>query len=232
MPRRGFSLIELLVVLAIVAIVAAFSVAALSAQSRAGEIRRNLVTVSGLLDLARQTAVARHTYAYFGMTSPAQAAATHPSAHETPVYLAVFVSNDGSDVLGAGGSLNDQGGPQAEVSLLRKVESLKNVFLDTVLGARNPLVTRLRPPVGSGAALTSSWTLQTSTRVNNAPLSFDRIIKFTPAGAARVSQVPIEVIDLILTPVRGGEQPTEADREISSVIRLSGLTGNVSVYQP
>lgn len=60
MKKSAFSLIELLVVIAIIGILAAVTIPALTSMGRSGALTSTSQSVTGLLDLARQTAVAQN----------------------------------------------------------------------------------------------------------------------------------------------------------------------------
>ncbi len=100
----GFSLTELLMVLAIISLTTTFAISGISSMFRADQYDQSLTTISGLMDRAREAAVADNRYVWVAFTDNPPA-----SAPANSVAVAIFESQDGTDALnnftnGTGGS--------------------------------------------------------------------------------------------------------------------------------
>ncbi|PAW77479.1 MAG: hypothetical protein B9S32_10800 [Verrucomicrobia bacterium Tous-C9LFEB] len=69
--RKGFSLVELLVVMAVMGMVATLSITGFNSIVQAHTVSRGVYDVASLLELARSQAIARQTYVWVGFQSVA-----------------------------------------------------------------------------------------------------------------------------------------------------------------
>lgn len=226
----AFTLTELLIVVALLSVLSALMVPALSSLNASGSLRQNLSTVVGLVESARQTAVTRNTYVYVAFLSPEAARNLPPSQIEPgTTYAAVFVSMDGTDVLKQASSsmLREVDG---NITRLERIAKLRSLRFSGEIPSSNALANRLEPVDAEGPG--SAWKIESKPPPEGMAITFDRIIKFLPQGGARVTEPPVEAIQLIVSPNAGSESSHASEDLKAAVIRIDGLTGKISVHQP
>jgi len=169
--HRGFSLLELLVVMAILAFVAAMSVPAISGLTQGSTMNKNLLIFSGVLEQARQHAISRNTYVWVVLALPATA--------DDPVRVGQIASRDGTDVLGwssAPQSLSSS----AVLEMVGRPQELRWVKIEN----------STRPDAGVALA---------NVNIQEGPgRSYTKAIQFTPTGEARVSSSVARFIDVAM----------------------------------
>jgi|GEM_PF-5188867 len=224
--RGGFTLIELLSVMAVMAILAALVVGMSPGARSAARFNQNLANVASLLEQARQTAVTQNSYVYVGLLSSTAAEGALPAADKPGTYAVAFISVDGTDVLRSANQAQVGGG---SLRLLDRIQKLPAAAFEESLPAENGLNGKLEPEVASRPG--SSWSLKTQAGAASAAITFDRIIKFTPQGGARVGSAPVEAVEIVMRPSHGGTANGQ-EKSQAGVIRISGLTGKIDVHQP
>ncbi len=94
--ERGFTLIELLAVIALVTILTVVAVPSLG-QSGSQKFTRNLSQIAGILEQARSAAVGQGTYVWVVFYPMDPSSLTPPDNSGEALYVATFISNDGSN---------------------------------------------------------------------------------------------------------------------------------------
>lgn len=212
-PQRGFSLTELLVVIGIMAILAVASVPAINAISGSGQVTQTVYEISGMLEQARQYAVAQNTFVWVVFYYPSESA--------EQVSIAVVASKDGTDPTISNGIEVPLTGtvPNTTIDLLSRVRTFQQVKLkNTVTGTSLPNLHNGTPDALAGSASLNIKIPGVGTQ------AFNRAIKFTPTGQARVTTTPTEAVDF-------GLEPVKANAKNVAVIRINGLTGENIVYR-
>lgn len=169
--HRGFSLVELLVVMAILAFVAAMSVPAISGLTQGSTMNKNLLVLSGVLEQARQHAISKNTYVWVVLSLPASV--------NDPVKVGQIASRDGTDVLAWSSA------PQslASSSVLEMVGRPQELHLVKIENSTRP---------DAGVAL-ANVNIQ-----EGSGLRYTKAIQFTPTGEARVSSSVARYIDVAM----------------------------------
>lgn len=222
------TLVEMLVVSAVVLILIGLGAAAMVGTSGTKDLRNALISVSGLLELARQTAITENTHTYVAFTSPAT-----PNNPEDPLCAVVLVSVNGVDVR-AEGVVESPGGGSGAASQWRpasRITLLPNLMLQTEQPPGNSIAAPSLP-----SSNLDSWSpFRLDRRIggmsSSRELVFDRVVKFTPRGIGYVEPTLRTQFGLWAIPSRNAD-PSDIERQQGSLILISGLTGNVQVVQP
>ncbi len=227
---NGFSILELLTVISIVSLLSVMTVPALSGVMIGGKDRQAVIAVSGTLEKARDYAVAKNSFVYVGFTKPDA---------EGKIFVGIFGANDGSS--GGVSSLNKPGATLT-ISDARDAGGKPLVLLDRIAWIEK---TRIEDQVPAGNALAGDASLgnrpsflSSSSRGVSflyesrayGNLTFDRVMRFTPTGEAKTSELLPESVQIVLVPTRGEGEITNPSA--ASVVQIAGLTGQVAVFRP
>jgi len=211
---KAFSLIELMTVMAILSILAvSVSYVGMSDKTSAN-VNHSLISLTGYLELARQTALSGNTYTYVALSTAADGSS----------YIALFESPSGVDEVKSGVAKVSP----PTVRMLANVIKLNRVTIPTSPPSAN------LPSLPSNALSPSSGTLPPIMVENSpvGPLTFDRVIKFTPQGLALIyDETPVEWVKLVIVPQQGASS-TAKEIQQASAISIAGLTGRVFVHRP
>jgi prepilin-type N-terminal cleavage/methylation domain-containing protein len=218
----GFSLTELLVVIAIMAMLTVIGLPALSALSTSGGMNETVAELGGLLDQARQYAVAQNTYVWV---------AFYPNTSATEgntLTVAIVASKDGTDP----SPWADYGTiPSDTLGLMGRVKTFKQIKLSDAGAFTADLISTLP----TSPAVDSANNLADNTAVFHIKLpgataatSFTRAIQFTPRGEVRNNSNPIDIVEFGVQP----QKHTTSDAHNVAVIRINGTTGQTLVYRP
>ncbi len=209
---RGFSLVELLVVIAILLILAGLSTPVLVGISRSRSLDAGLLSLTGILDQARQQAIARNTFVWVAFSEGLPG--RNPGAG-----VVVIASRGGVDSLQWNTnpvSLPDSG----DLEMIERARELTGLNL---LDSGQVSLPGL--PAATGANPRSLEPVGLEIFVGGAIVKFNRAVQFTPTGEARVRSFS-PVVEIGVRPTHQG------DASNSAVIRLAGLTGKSHVYRP
>lgn len=229
----GFTLLELLVVTSMVGFLSMMTGPAVYNLATRGKFANSLIQASSALEMAHEYAVANDTYTYVGFTEPDS---------EGKILVAIFGARDGSS-----GGISDLNSPAVyEISDARTAGPSSLILLDKLTKLEGTILTDSLP---TGNALNNHSELSENasplperangdatqfTYQSNAygTVNFQRTVQFTPEGMARVSPVTPEAIRIVLIPVKGNPAKPIRDEAAASAISITGITGQVKVYQP
>ena len=224
--QRGFSLVELLVVMTIIGILSAMSGPLISSLTGAGTVNKAIFDFSGTLQVARAYAMANDTYV--------RVAISETSDHSQVVVLPLY-SADGT--LSAG-SANPAAGDMADPALwpaMSKPLTLENLGIFNAINAASPATASDALPSDSAAGF--------SRTLAGAAIAFQWVIQFTPSGEAAVltsysaTPAPARYIKIAM------DRPAPANTSIplsslnssapqkQFILRLSGVNGSVSILR-
>jgi len=225
--QKGFSLVEILVVLGLIALLSALSLPALVGLGGAGKFNNVVYSVAGLLDQARQHAVASNTYTWV---------AFYEDTDDNTLYAAVIASKTGVDPSEGSGSIdlsNDD-----EFTLLNKIEAYQAVGLTSngdgsgFRASSAPFTEDTLPDINTAVGLGDSTSPMTEFKIKRPgttrTVNFDRAIRYTPSGEAQESAAFVSNIEFALQPKKG----KVLDPNNVAVIRIGGLVGNARIYRP
>ncbi|HEY8967409.1 MAG TPA: prepilin-type N-terminal cleavage/methylation domain-containing protein [Candidatus Methylacidiphilales bacterium] len=200
--RKGFSLVEILVVGAIVSVLATLSVTALPSLLAGGRVSSGSTTLAALFEQARARAVARGIYVYVGVLQ----------VDPQTVLVGMAGTMTGEDDI-------------ASASLLAPPVTLSNLELKDSSEVKAK-VALPRAASAADSVLESDIGVLTIP-YRGRPVSCARVVRFSPTGQAAVRQDNASrQIQVGLAPSR---HPNGTDL---SLIQIPGLAGSIVVYQP
>jgi len=222
--KRGFTLVELLVVIAIMAIVTAISVPSIFSLTNSGKMNQTASELAGLLEQARQYAVAQNTYVWVMFN-------TQTANNTDTLAVGVVASTDGSDpgTFGASPSPNFTV-PSANLILVTKIRTFPQFQLQSP-GSYSfavPASLPTSPVTGPANALATNATFNIQIPGNSSTTSFNEFVQFTPSGEARNSSSPIDIVEFGIDPAQTHTTPNNNN---VAVLQVNGITGQGIVYR-
>jgi len=205
--RRGFSLVELLVVMGIIVIMGAVSLPALMSIMASNAANQASTNVAGLMEYSRQYAMTQQTYVRVGIATVQENGVTKET-----ILLPIY-SSDGT----TGTSMSD-----ADAwPLVRKPVVLPQTEID------NSLNISINGISTSSDSLPSSSDMGTFTRdYSGLPtgLSFSSIIQFNPHGEAQIEDgTTARHIKIAMSRVGQSDDPF--------IVRIAGAGGYIRVLR-
>ena len=222
---RGFSLMEMLTVLAIVSILAATSAQLVPLLFRANQVDVNVVTLSGILEQAREAAVSNDTFVWVAFTG---------NANNTGTWVATLQSQDGTDSIAWATTGIAVPGTPTLVQLLNKLQNLPGVtIVDASSSALPALLTSQASAVGNATPLFEpsgmQWTVTPLQNTSAGPgIYFTHAIEFAPDGEAHVPGTS----GTWYSNIQFGLIPTKGVTSNAQLFNVSRVTGKVTVYRP
>lgn len=249
---RGFTLVELLVVIAIIAILTFLAVPAIQSIQKSGGFAKAVYDQSDALNLARSYALANNTYVYVGLAEldRTQSASAVPQTSNSwgggKVAMAMVTTKAGTSyadsLLAAGGTY----GTGSFLQQIRPVQVFDGLHIATgafpagtgtmarpttnvtYLGTINTTPTTLFSlPLGSAldAGKYNFATASTSSWV----------ICFNPQGGVLFNGNTVQWTEIDLQPVAGNAVPivpTDVNKGNQAALVIDGATGSTTVYRP
>lgn len=217
----AFTLVELLTVIAIAALLAVVSIPAISGVTKSSSMNQTVAELAGLLDQARQYAIAQNTYVWVAMRSDT-------AADGDTLSIVILASKSGVD---PSPWANYGAVPSTEIAVVTKPRIFRQIQMEEAGTFTATQIATLSSLPGVSVANgpsrnTASFSIRLPAATSLA--SFSRVVQFTPAGQARVTSSPIDIIEFGLRPVQGAR----AEQNNVAVIRINGLTSQTTVYRP
>jgi prepilin-type N-terminal cleavage/methylation domain-containing protein len=250
---RGFSLIELLVVMALIGLLVALTIPAMNSIKGAGNVTKAAYDIAGALEQARAYAMANNTYTWVGFfeEDASQPSATPATAGTGRLVLSFVASKDGStvytNVVSPAATIPPGGFVQ-----IGKLIKIDNVHLKSAI-ADDPVF-----PIGKGTGATFDarpavawdtakigdtsppdslrpiqYPVGAATPAPTAQYTFKKLIQFNPLGEARVNNNNYSLkpaVEIGLQPSRGTVPDTNSKNVIA--IQITGIAGRVNIYRP
>ncbi len=243
---KGFTLVELLVVVAIMALIIAASTPALRGLKGSGDFTKASGSLLDAINLARTYAVANNTYVYLGIAEiqrnqPASTASATAGIGE--IVVAIVASKDGTSSRTAG-TWADNYSNGADLALVTKLQ-----FFDQVHVATSPFPqgtgTMARPTdnvanFGSNTLVDFTQTpfsLPLGRSIGGGQYNFVNVIPFNPQGAPMPNGQAVEWIEIDFQPSPGSGStaptpPTNVNAGNQAAILIDGSTGVPRLYRP
>lgn len=202
--RRGFTLMETLVIISVFAVMLTLVVPAVSGMKRGQALGQQVESLSSFLEQARVMAVGRNTFVWVGFHEKKESG--------TPVVIV-------NAVVGRSGQASDLANSKFQQAM--KPLYLRNAMLDAKAYESLPGFSVVNNQDVSQSPLSFRQSVGTDANVQ-----FGSVIVFSPAGGARISQTALS--RLIGIGLAAG--PVKNNTDVAAV-QISGLNGNISIYR-
>ncbi len=248
--RRGFTLLELLVVIAIIAILMVLIVPAFTTIKAGNDVTAAAYTIKGVLDQACTYAKANNTYTWVGFFEENVVSTTPGTAGVGRLVMSTVASKDGTIIYDP----TNLARQDLTTSLIQvgKLTKIDNVHLwthtDTPSGTTSTF--DARPNVATtyciGDQSPSNSTTPFQYPVGNpAPTAqyaaFVKAVQFSPGGEARIDNSTVNANGSAVYPLQTaaeiGLEPTHGNVAPSSIpanvvaIQFTGGSGDVKIYR-
>ena len=248
---RGFSLLELLIVLGIVAMLMLLVAPAFTNIKSGGDVTSAAYTIKGVCDIARTYAKANNTYTWVGFFEENVANPVSPNSDSPAVgrlIMSVVASKDGTMLYTVPVSAFTLDAPPNQTALIQvgKLVKIENLHLKTFAAPTStpPPFDKFdtRPVPTSTAQIgditPSSPCLTFHYPVGGSQFTFTKVIQFSPHGEGVVDSSNYFATGATLAPISEiGVEPTHGAVVPSSTppdvvaIQFTGLGGDVKIYR-
>ena len=227
---RGFTLVELLVVVGIIALLMVLVAPAFTSIKSAGDVTSAAYTVKGVLDTARTYAKTNNTYTWVGF-----AGSIGPNQQQYvtgQVKMAIVASKDGTNLWSTNNTL-----PSASLIQLGKMMTLDNVHIGDT-----------GTPTNDGTDFESRANVLSDYRISTSPntpypftvqqTTFNKWIQFSPRGEALVHGGSFNIVEDTEVGVLPTHGTALAVRQSGNswlgnvaAVQIKGFAGNTRIYR-
>ena len=227
---RGFTLVELLVVVGIIALLMVLVAPAFTSIKSAGDVTSAAYTVKGVLDTARTYAKTNNTYTWVGF---AGSIGSNQQQYVTgQVKVAIVASKDGTNLWSTNNTL-----PSASLIQLGKMMTLDNVHIGDT-----------GTPTNDGTDFESRANVDSDHRISTSPntpypftvqqTTFNKWIQFSPRGEALVHGGSFNIVEDTEVGVLPTHGTALAVRQSGNswlgnvaAVQIKGFAGNTRIYR-
>jgi len=238
LPRdrsRGFTLVELLIVIGIMGMLFAMAGPALSTLKGAGDIGKASGDIQGIFEQARSYAMANNTYVYVGIQEQDGITPTAASG-VGQVALGIVASVNGLRPYS-----NSPSTPSAlsasNITPIGRVKYFSSLHLTNwaTAGTNGNMARNTPPDVDLGTNTNCITTFQIPTS-GTAKYTFSRVVEFDPQGVARYQTNATfdasikNYLEIPLMTARGNKAMTNSSN--AAAIQIDAITGGIRLYRP
>ncbi len=228
---RGFTLVEMLVVMAIMALLASILLLAVAGFKGSQDISKSSSDIQGVLEQARSLAMADDTYVWIGFFE--ENPSTPGTAGTGQVVISVVSSSDGTQLFTNGNPPTSL--PATGLIQVNKLMKLPNLHLVSNVSPDIISTTAVPRPTVSGTYQVGSSSFSNNITfaypIGGSQYQFSNVIQFNPQGdATRIGSTPTQLMEIGLCPARGSTALSTNKNLIA--IQIAGIGGHVSVYRP
>jgi prepilin-type N-terminal cleavage/methylation domain-containing protein len=244
--QRGFTLLELLIVVGIIAVLLVLIAPAFTSLKSAGDVTSAAYTIKGVLDTARTYAKANNTYTWVGFFEEDISSATPGTAGIGRVVMSIIASKDGTMLYTGNLTTNvvlDQPipCPLIQVGKLVKIDNMHLKGFTAPTANPPPENFDTRPPFTNAAAQIGdggyppnpALSFRYPVGSSSPQYTFTKVVQFSPRGEsvitnntyrfARISEIGVE-------PTHGAVVPSSTPANVVA-IQFNGFAGDVRIYR-
>jgi prepilin-type N-terminal cleavage/methylation domain-containing protein len=210
--RGGFSLVEMMCVLAVVSVMTSLAWPAIVGIVGGDRLSNNAYVLSDVIQQARASAMARHTYVWVGFSS-------YTGADGVPVVMITSLT-------GNSGQSSDLA--SGNYGLSEKPAILRNV---AITGAANyTTLPGFDSSVTTTDVASQGYSFQASV-AGRTNASFSNVIAFDPDGEANLAQASTGTLQLVQCLGMGLQVAPSSSKLHVAAIQVRGLSGDVTVLR-
>jgi prepilin-type N-terminal cleavage/methylation domain-containing protein len=243
---RGFTLLELLMVVGIIGLLMVLIVPAFTTIKSGGDVTSAAYTIKGVLDTARTYAKANNTYTWVGFFEEDVSSTTPGTAGIGRLVMSIIASKDGTMLYTGNLTSNvvlDQATPcpLIQVGKLVKIENVHLKGFTAPTSTPPPESFDTRPSFTSAAAQIGdtgyppnpALSFRYPVGSSSPQYTFTKVVQFSPRGEGVITNSTytfVRVSEIGVEPTHGAVVPSSTPANVVA-IQFNGFAGDVRIYR-